>query len=153
MVDRWLLFASEPPTGACIRKREASVSGTSGVGGVPGTCSTTSAETAAPGSGLRTCRSKGPATLGSTVAVNWVPELNCVGIGEPFSNTVAPLMKLDPVRTTLLAPILTVEGVALSRTGTGFRTWTFTIVTELGLSTLVACTTTRFGLGTTAGAG
>ena len=61
-------------------------------------------------------------------------------------------MKLDPVSTTLLDPILTVEGVALSRMGTGFRTWTFTIVTELGLSTLVACTTTRFGLGTTAGA-
>ena len=44
----------------------------------------------------------------------------------------------------MLEPILTVEGVALSSMGTGFRTWTLTIVVELGLSTLVACTTTRF---------
>src|ERR1700733_3175795 len=140
MVERWLMSASEPPNVACIRKREASWGGTSGVGEEPGTSSTTSAETAAPGSGLRTCRSKGPATVGSTVAVNWVDELNCVGIGDPFSSTVAPLMKLPPDSTTEVEPIFRVEGAAFSKMGTGFRTWTFTIVTELGLSTLVACT-------------
>src|SRR5271163_801767 len=111
MFDKLLTSASEPPKVACMRKREASAGSTSGVGGFPGTCSTTSAETAAPGSGLRTCRSKGPATVGSTVAVSCVAELNCVGIGEPFSSTVAPLMKLPPVKTTELEPILTVDGV------------------------------------------
>src|ERR1700733_2448064 len=140
MVDRLLTSGSEPPKVACMRKRAASVGSTNGVGGFPGTCSTTSAETAAPGSGLRTCRSKGPATVGSTVAVNWVEELNCVGIGDPFSTTVAPLMKLPPDSTTEVEPIFRVEGAAFSKMGTGFRTWTFTIVTELGLSTLVACT-------------
>src|ERR1700733_11641261 len=146
------MSASEPPKVACIRKRDASWGCTNGVGGVPGTCSITSAETAAPGSGFSTCRSNGPATDGSTVAVSWAPELNTVGMGAPFSSTVAPLMKFAPERTTPVDPILTVEGVAFSSVGTGLRTWTLTIVVEFGLSTLVACTTTRFGLGTTAGA-
>src|ERR1700760_1635983 len=138
------MSASEPPNVACMRKRDASAGETSGAGGVPGTCSTTSAETELPGSGFCTCKSNGPATEGSTVAVSCEPELNCVGIGAPFSSTVAPWMKLAPVSTTVLGPVFTVEGVADSKTGTGFNTCTFAIMVELGLSTLVACTTTTF---------
>src|SRR6202522_4168814 len=147
------MSASEPPNVACIRKREASAGSTSGVGGVPATCSTTSAETAPPGFGLRTCRSKGPATVGSTVAVSWPEELNCVGIGTPLASAVAPLIKFAPLRTTVLEPMFRELGAAPSSVGTGFSTCTFTIMVELGLSTLVACTTTRLlGVGTTAGA-
>ena len=92
--------------------------------------------------------------MGSTVAVSWLPEMNCVGIGVPFSSTWTPgAMKLEPERTTVEEPMLRLTGAAVSNTGTGFKTWTLTIVTEFGLSTLVACTTTTLlGLGTTAGA-
>src|SRR5580658_284582 len=149
------MLASVAPNVACSRNRDASVSLTIGVGGVPLTVAIRSAEVAGPGLGFSTCRSRLPASVGDTAAVNCVPLLNVVVTADPFTSTCAPLMNFCPVSTTVVegGPTLSVDGVAELRIGIGFMTEMSCVIDTAGLSTLVMVScTTLLGVGTTAGA-
>src|SRR5450631_190056 len=131
------MSASVAPKVACARKRAASGGLTTGTGGVPLTVAMRSAEVAGPGLGFNTCRSRLPGSVRSTLAVNCAPLLNVVGAGDPLTNTCAPVMNLDPVRTMVAGPGLKFIGEAELRIGIGFITEMFCVMETPGLSTLV----------------
>src|SRR2546423_1911663 len=96
------------------------------------------AEVAGPGAGLRTCRAILPGSVRVSVAVSCASLLKVVEAGTPFMSTVAPLMNLLPVTTTVAEPTLKIIGAAVIRIGMGFMTAMFWLMETVGSSTLIA---------------
>jgi len=105
-----------------------------------------------PGSGFSTEIANVPALLALPVAVSCVADTKVVAKELPETRTVAPVMKLAPVRVSEKVPRLTEEGEIPVRVGVGLRSVT---TEELDLevsAALVAVTETVLGEGREAGA-
>jgi len=119
------------------------------------TCTDTElVDPAAPGFGLVTVTDILPtcAAVAVPVAVNCADETNVVVSAVPPNITWAPRTNWLPVTVRVNAPTETVAGLTPETTGTGFINVTGLLPETDVLATLIACTDTAFGLGTTAGA-
>jgi hypothetical protein len=122
---------------------------------LPGpTISETTAEFAAPGSGLFTINEYAPGFGAEIDAANSVFETNVVGTATPFQKICAPYINFDPLIVIVVVPSEKLDGVTELIIGIGFRTLIFTIpgVSCGNALARLVIVTELSGVGTTAGA-